>query len=171
MSGAVKVFADCPTWQQLTALSYHFATQCIPTPLAWHAHQLPPLLLKAGVAATFVIELPATLLLLAPLAGVRQLGASLQIFLQLLIIFTGNYNFFNVDDGLCRSCTTTTLAASRAPSSASPAPVVALAQATTDGRRELRPTPWTPTDLRLRLGAKELRGHLDASCRCAPSAR
>ena len=168
MSGAVKVFADCPTWQQLTALSYHFATQCIPTPLAWHAHQLPPLLLKAGVAATFVIELPATLLLLAPLAGVRQLGASLQIFLQLLIIVTGNYNFFNVlTIGLCVPLLHDDHFG-RVPRSverlACAACVVALAYAThqmVDVSFGAPDSPWTPTDLRLRLGAKELRGHLD----------
>ena len=29
MSGVVKVQADCPTWQNLTALEFHFATQCV----------------------------------------------------------------------------------------------------------------------------------------------
>ncbi len=35
MSGVVKIQALCPTWLKLTACHYHFATQCIPTPLAW----------------------------------------------------------------------------------------------------------------------------------------
>ena len=29
MSGIVKIQAECPTWQNLTALGYHFATQCV----------------------------------------------------------------------------------------------------------------------------------------------
>ena len=35
MSGVVKIQAHCPTWLKLTACHYHFATQCIPTPLSW----------------------------------------------------------------------------------------------------------------------------------------
>ena len=96
MSGVVKVQALCPTWLRLTALEYHFVTQCIPTPLAWWAHQLPPIFLRLGVAATLLIEIPATVLLLAPTASVRRFGASLQLVLMILIFATGNYNFFNV---------------------------------------------------------------------------
>ena len=46
LSGIVKLQAQCPTWENLTALEFHFATQCIPTPLAWFAHQMPPFLLR-----------------------------------------------------------------------------------------------------------------------------
>ena len=62
MSGAVKVQADCPTWKALTALEYHFATQCLPTPLAWWAHQLPPLVLRAGVALLLRLQTLARML-------------------------------------------------------------------------------------------------------------
>ena len=48
----------------MTALNYHFATQCIPTPLAWYMHQLPPVLLKLGTAVTFYIEIPAAVMAL-----------------------------------------------------------------------------------------------------------
>jgi hypothetical protein len=41
MSGAVKIQARCPTWLGLTALEYHYATQPLPLPLSWYAHQLP----------------------------------------------------------------------------------------------------------------------------------
>jgi len=34
-AGLVKLQSECPTWQHLTALEYHFATQCIPTPAGW----------------------------------------------------------------------------------------------------------------------------------------
>lgn len=96
MSGVVKIQANCPTWLNLTALEYHFATQCLPGPLAWHAHQLHPFFLRLSVAVTFVIEIPATFLIIAPLASFRIVGAWLQVLLQLVIIATGNYTFFNL---------------------------------------------------------------------------
>jgi hypothetical protein len=40
VSGIVKLQAVCPTWLGLTALDYHYATQCVATPLAWYAHQV-----------------------------------------------------------------------------------------------------------------------------------
>jgi hypothetical protein len=99
MSGAVKLQAACPTWHALTATEVHFASQCLPGPLAWALHQAPPLAHQLEVAATMVVELPATLLLLfaAPL-GLRtaaRVGVALQATLQLLIIASGNYAFFN----------------------------------------------------------------------------
>ena len=41
MSGCVKVFAHCPTWRELTALEFHFASTCLPTAEAWLFHSLP----------------------------------------------------------------------------------------------------------------------------------
>ncbi|KAG7354023.1 lipase maturation factor [Nitzschia inconspicua] len=96
MSGVVKLQARCPTWENLTALEYHFATQCLPGPLAWYAHQLPPILLRLGVALTLWIEIPAAVLLLLPLKRIRRYSVILQVALQVMIICTGNYNFFNL---------------------------------------------------------------------------
>ena len=96
LSGVVKIQADCPTWINLTALEYHFATQCLPGPLAWYAHQLHPFLLRLSVAATLWIEIPVAFLLIAPFVKLRRIGATLQIVLQILIILSGNYNFFNI---------------------------------------------------------------------------
>jgi hypothetical protein len=105
MSGIVKIQANCPTWKNLTALEYHFATQCLPGPFAWHAHQLPPILLRLGVAATFVIEIPFSFLLVSPFGTMRKVGSWMQILLQVLIISTGNYNFFNLlTMTLCLPC-------------------------------------------------------------------
>lgn len=77
-------------------IQYHFATQPLPSALAWYSHQLHPILLRLGVAATLLIELPATLLLVCPNHTWRIWGAILQGLLQLMIIATGNYNFFNL---------------------------------------------------------------------------
>ena len=95
MSGVVKIQSECPTWLGLTALNYHYATQCLPTSLAWYAHQLPSILHKFSVAATLFIEIPATVLILSPFKYLRYLGGLLQIQLQIMIILTGNYTYFN----------------------------------------------------------------------------
>ena len=96
MSGVVKIQANCPTWLQFTALEYHFATQCLPGPFAWNAHQLNPTFLRCSVFATLLIEIVLPFLLLLPFRDMRIIGAKLQIVLQVLIILTGNYNFFNL---------------------------------------------------------------------------
>jgi len=96
MSGVVKIQSNCPTWSNLTALEYHFATQCLPSPLSWHVHQMHPFILRLGVAITFIIEIPVAFLLVSPIRSWRIVGAYMQILLQILIIVTGNYNFFNV---------------------------------------------------------------------------
>jgi hypothetical protein len=95
LAGLVKLQANCPKWLNLSALEYHFATQPLPTVMAWYAHQIPPFILRLATAATYVIEIPAALALIFPTAYIRRLSVVLQILLQLLIIITGNYNFFN----------------------------------------------------------------------------
>jgi hypothetical protein len=96
LAGVVKLQARCPTWDALSALEYHFATQCIPTYLSWYAHQLPPILLRIGVAATLLIEIPYALFLVAPWTRMRRFGCMLQWLLQVMIFLTGNYNYFNI---------------------------------------------------------------------------
>ncbi|XP_049430710.1 lipase maturation factor 2a isoform X2 [Epinephelus fuscoguttatus] len=95
-SGVVKLTSRCPTWWGLTALTYHYETQCIPTPLAWFAHQLPVWWQKMSVMGTFVIEIAVPLLFFSPLRRLRLGAFYLQVLLQVLIILTGNYNFFNL---------------------------------------------------------------------------
>ena len=51
MSGDVKLISGDPNWRDLSALSYHFLTQPLPTPLAWYAAQLPAGVLKAATGA------------------------------------------------------------------------------------------------------------------------
>lgn len=104
-------------------MTYHYETQCIPTPLAWFAHQLPVWWQKVSVIGTFVIEVPVPLLFFSPVRRLRlgsfylQVGGNpgvwflkgvtksspfslfrliLQVLLQVLIILSGNYNFFNL---------------------------------------------------------------------------
>ncbi|XP_053572284.1 lipase maturation factor 2 [Bombina bombina] len=95
-SGVVKLTSRCPTWWGLTALTYHYETQCIPTPVAWYAHQLPVWFQKLSIVATYVIEIGIPWLFFLPSRRLRIFSFYAQVLLQILIILTGNYNFFNV---------------------------------------------------------------------------
>ncbi|XP_037702008.1 lipase maturation factor 2 [Choloepus didactylus] len=95
-SGVVKLTSRCPAWWGLTALTYHYETQCLPTPAAWLAHHLPVWLHKLSVVATFLIEIAVPPLFFAPIRRLRLAAFYSQVLLQVLIIITGNYNFFNL---------------------------------------------------------------------------
>ncbi|CAN0262150.1 unnamed protein product [Rangifer tarandus platyrhynchus] len=95
-SGVVKLTSRCPAWWGLTALTYHYETQCLPTPAAWFAHHLPVWLHKLAVVATFLIEIAVPPLFFAPVRRLRLAAFCSQVLLQVLIIITGNYNFFNL---------------------------------------------------------------------------
>jgi predicted DCC family thiol-disulfide oxidoreductase YuxK len=95
LAGVVKLLSGDSTWRDLTALEYHFWTQPLPTPLAWYAAQLPHRLLSAGTAATLVIEVCSVFLIFMP-RRLRAAAAVCVLLLQLPILLTGNYNFFNL---------------------------------------------------------------------------
>jgi hypothetical protein len=93
-SGMVKILSGDPTWLGFTALTYHYETQPLPTPLAWYAHHLPLWIQQISVAMMFFIEIviPFCFLLVRPL---RIIAAILTVGLQVMILLTGNYTFFN----------------------------------------------------------------------------
>ena len=93
-SGIAKLLSGDPSWRNLTALTHHFETQPLPTPIAWSAHHLPAGLLKAGALGTIAIELVVPLLFFMPRRA-RFVGAAIAAAFQLSIIATGNYAFFN----------------------------------------------------------------------------
>ncbi|MCC7411730.1 MAG: lipase maturation factor family protein [Gammaproteobacteria bacterium] len=95
LSGWVKLMSGDPTWRSFTALEYHFETQPLPTVLAWYAHHLPDAVLRAGVAATFAIELVLPFFMFLPRRP-RLVAATGTLLIELLILLTGNYNFFNL---------------------------------------------------------------------------
>jgi hypothetical protein len=94
-SGLVKLLSGDPTWRNLTALNYHYETQPLPTWIGWYAHQLPPRLQQASTLLMFVIELAMPFLIFAP-RRVRQIPCAAFILIQVLILLTGNYCFFNL---------------------------------------------------------------------------
>ncbi len=93
-SGVVKLASGDPAWRSLTALAYHFETQPLPPWTAWYAHHFPAVLLRSFTASMFLIELLIPFLIFAP-ARVRRVGFGLLLFLQAMILATGNYGFFN----------------------------------------------------------------------------
>ena len=95
MSGAVKLLSGDPTWRDLSALEYHYLTQPLPTPIAWFMYQLPGWFQRMSTAFVLGVELLAPFLIFAPLRF-RHAAAGLLIGLQVLILLTGNYAYFNL---------------------------------------------------------------------------
>ncbi len=94
-SGLTKLTWGDPTWHDLSALSYHYWTQPLPTPLAWYASHLPRALQAFSCAVMFVVELGLPFLVFAPRRP-RKIALVGFLALQALIAATGNYGFFNL---------------------------------------------------------------------------
>ncbi|HVV70194.1 MAG TPA: lipase maturation factor family protein, partial [Verrucomicrobiae bacterium] len=94
LSGVVKLTSEDSSWRNLSALSYHYQTQPLPTWIAWYAAQLPLWFQKASCALMLLIELVVPFLIFLP-RRVRLFGAAALALLQILILLTGNYTYFN----------------------------------------------------------------------------
>jgi predicted DCC family thiol-disulfide oxidoreductase YuxK len=95
LSGAVKLLSGDPTWRNLSALSYYFQTEPLPTALAWYVHHLPPAVLSAMTVATLVIEIGLPFLIFCP-RRLRFVAGFGFLLLQVIILLTGNYTYFNL---------------------------------------------------------------------------
>jgi predicted DCC family thiol-disulfide oxidoreductase YuxK len=103
-SAAVKLLSGDPSWHARSALEYHFETQPLPPWTAWFAHHLPQGLLRVSTTGTLIIEGIVPFLIFLP-RRIRFLGAGLIAALQILILLTGNYGFFNwLTLALCVLC-------------------------------------------------------------------
>lgn len=94
-SGAVKLASGDESWRTLTALYYHYQTQPLPTWIGWYAHQLPHWCQQVSAGIMFVVELGLPFLIFFPRRA-RMIGCAGMAGLQLLIMATGNYCFFNL---------------------------------------------------------------------------
>jgi len=94
-SGIVKLTSHDVSWHNLTALAFHYQTQPLPTIFAWAAAKFPLWFQEASAAMVFVIELALPFLIFGP-RRLKQIAGFGFIGLQLLILLTGNYTFFNV---------------------------------------------------------------------------
>jgi hypothetical protein len=94
-SGLVKLTSHDPNWRNLHALRYHFLTQPLPNPIAYYMYRAPGRLLDSLTGITLAIELICPFLLFCP-KRIRHCGVALLMLLQVAIILTGNYAFFNL---------------------------------------------------------------------------
>lgn len=96
------------------ALGYHFETMPLPSPLSWYSYHLPEQFLKLVVVFVNVLEMGMPFLFFVPIRGLRQLCFCFQvinliinlncfrtkfffqIFLQICIVLTGNWDFSNI---------------------------------------------------------------------------
>ena len=95
LGGAVKLVSGDKSWDSLTALSYHFETQPLATPLSWYVHHLPESVLMAGTGMTLIVELLFPFLIFTP-RRFRHLAALCFVIFETCILLSGNYNFFNL---------------------------------------------------------------------------
>ena len=96
-NGIVKLTSRCPLWWSLRTLDVHFESQCIPTPLAWYAHNLIPRnWLHLSVVATFVIEILVPFLFFVPVKDVQlfsfvsQVGIYFVVCIFLVSLYTAS---------------------------------------------------------------------------------
>ncbi|MGH3054994.1 MAG: lipase maturation factor family protein, partial [Gaiellaceae bacterium] len=94
-SGMAKWLSGDPAWRSFSALNFHYQTQPLPPWTAWYMHHLPHAFQQLSVGFMFAVELGAPLLLFAPRRP-RLLAAAGIAVLQLLMMFSGNYGFFNL---------------------------------------------------------------------------
>jgi predicted DCC family thiol-disulfide oxidoreductase YuxK len=92
--GWVKMTSGDPSWQDLTALDFHYWTQPLPNPVAWFANQFPEGFQQASVAVMLFIELALPFLVFLGRRP-RQIACIGFVLLQLGIMVTGNHAFFN----------------------------------------------------------------------------
>ena len=95
LGGVVKLVSGDKSWDNLTALSYHFETQPLATPLSWYVHHLPETVLMTGTGMTLITELLVPFLIFTP-RRFRHIAAWCFIVFEICILLTGNYNFFNL---------------------------------------------------------------------------
>jgi len=93
-SAVVKLSSGDPSWRHLTALEFHYETQCLPPWTAWYAHHLPAAFQRFSALAMFAIEGIVPFFIVAP-RRIRFAAAAALASLQALIVVTGNYGFFN----------------------------------------------------------------------------
>jgi hypothetical protein len=94
-SGVVKLTSGDVTWKNLTALDYHYFTQPLPAWPGWYAHWMPSWFHRISTVMTYGIEILLPFLIFSGRSG-RIAACAGIILLQVMILVTGNYNFFNL---------------------------------------------------------------------------
>ena len=93
-SGLAKLLSGDPTWRDLTAMVSYYETAPIPTWLGWYVHQLPVWAHELCALFTFIVELVVPFFMWGP-RRLRVVAFLLMVAMQLSVILTANYGFFN----------------------------------------------------------------------------
>ncbi len=94
-SGLVKLASGDPTWRDLTALTYHWWSQPLPTWTSVWLDALPLEVQQVMCALMFVLELAFPLMVFGP--RLMRLTAAIGLMaLQAALFTAGNYSFYNV---------------------------------------------------------------------------
>jgi hypothetical protein len=83
------------TWRDLTALDFHYWTQPLPHGLSPWIDSLPAWFDQYSLISMYGIELILPIFLFLP-GNLRRIAVFGQIILQVAILFSGNYGFFNL---------------------------------------------------------------------------
>jgi len=94
-SAFVKWASGDPSYQDLTAMNYHYLTQPLPHQLGLYAYHLPDSIHKVSVIWMFAIEGLFPLMLFG-FGYTLGTGIFFQVLLQVLILLTGSFGFFNL---------------------------------------------------------------------------
>lgn len=94
MSGVVKITSGDIAWRDFTALTYHYFTQPIPNPVAYYFNFLPLWFHKISCLFMFFIELITPLFVFSK-RKLRIISFVFLLALQVMILISGNYCFFN----------------------------------------------------------------------------
>ena len=93
-SGVVKLASGDESWWNLTALTFHYETQPLPTWIGWYLHQLPVGWQKLSTVIVFLTELVLPFLIFGWRTS-RHLAGIAFVVLMILIALSGNYGYFN----------------------------------------------------------------------------
>ncbi|MCB1136491.1 MAG: lipase maturation factor family protein [Chlamydiia bacterium] len=94
-SGVVKWTSRCPLWRSLRAMEVHYESQPLPNPMAWWMHKQPLWFARLSTGLVFFLELFVPFLLFLPTPA-PLIAVLLLMLLQVGIMLTGNYAFFNL---------------------------------------------------------------------------
>ena len=83
------------SWRDLTALDFHYWTQPLPHGLSPWVHSLPSWFHSISLYAMYIIELVLPFFFFLP-GNFRRFALLGQIMLQVAILLSGNYGFFNL---------------------------------------------------------------------------
>ncbi len=92
-TGLIKLRGDS-CWRDFTCLLYHYETQPIPNPLSPYWHFLPVWFHKFGILWTHFTFLAVPWFIFAA-RKFRIVAGLLLVYIQVLLIFNGNYAFLN----------------------------------------------------------------------------